>query len=154
AAVVGLFEETIAKVAALAVLMGVIAGQGGSAGMQTVAILTRGMALGEVDRGTGWRLLRKEFLLGLANGVLIGATVGVITYLWKGQIMLGVAAFVAMVINLVIAGVTGVTIPLVVRSLGKDPALISGIFLTTMTDVLGFGILFLLAHWMLPQISR
>jgi magnesium transporter len=153
AAVVGLFEETIAKVAALAVLMGVIAGQGGSAGMQTVTILTRGMALGEVDRETGWRMLRKEFLLGIVNGALIGATVGIITYLWKGQLMLGVAAFAAMLLNLIIAGVTGVAIPLVVRFLGKDPALISGIFLTTMTDILGFGLLFLLAHLLLPGVT-
>jgi len=152
AAVVGLFEVTIAKVAALAVLMGIIAGQGGSAGMQTVTIITRGMALGELDRSLGWRLLGKETLLGLANGILIGATVGVITYLWKGQILMGLAVFLAMAINMVIAGASGVAIPLLVRKLGKDPALVSGIFLTTVTDVLGFGLMFALAIWLLPEI--
>ncbi len=148
AVVVGFFEATIARVAALAVLMGVIAGQGGSAGMQTVTIITRGIALGEVAPRQGWRLLVKEFLLGAANGVLIGATIGLITYVWKGEFLMGVAAFLAMLLNMVVAGVSGVVIPLAVRGLGKDPALASGIFLTTVTDVLGFGFLFLIARWL------
>ncbi|MGB2983176.1 MAG: magnesium transporter [Candidatus Bipolaricaulia bacterium] len=152
AVVVGLFEQTIAKVAALAVMMGVIAGQGGSAGMQTVTIITRGMALGEVEKRKGWRLLTKELLLGAANGVLLGATVGAITYVWKGEILLGVAVCIAMWLNLVIAGIAGVVIPLGVQSLGKDPALASGIFLTTVTDVLGFGLLFVIARLLLPGI--
>jgi len=152
ALVVGLFEETIAQVAALAVMMGVVAGQGGSAGMQTVAILTRGMALGEIDRERGVRLLIKEVFLGVANGLLIGATVGLITVLWKGEVLLGVAVCLAMWINLVVAGVGGVLIPLAVRGLGKDPALASGIFLTTVTDVLGFGLLFVIAKLLLPGV--
>ncbi len=152
AVVVGVFEETIAKVAALAVLMGVIAGQGGSAGMQTVTIITRGMALGELEPRAGWRLLSKEALLGIVNGLVIGATVGIITYVWKGDYWLGVAACLAMLFTLVVAGVTGVVIPLGLRGIGKDPALASGIFLTTLTDVLGFGFLFLLARLFLPGI--
>ena len=152
AVVVGLFEATIAKVAALAVLMGVIAGQGGSAGMQTVTIITRGIALGEIAPRQGRRLLVKELLLGAANGALIGATIGLITYLWKGEFLMGVAAFLAMLLIMVIAGLSGVAIPLAMRSLGKDPALASGIFLTTVTDVLGFGFLFLIAKWLLPGI--
>jgi len=152
AVVVVLFEETIAKVAALAVMMGVIAGQGGSAGMQTVTIITRGMALGELEGDKGWRLLTKELLLGAVNGVLIGATVGLITYLWKGELLLGVVVCIAMLLNLIVAGVSGVVIPLVVRSLGKDPALASGIFLTTVTDVLGFGLLFVVARFLLPGV--
>jgi magnesium transporter len=152
AVVVGLFEATIAKVAALAVLMGVIAGQGGSAGMQTVTIITRGIALGEIEPKQGRRLLAKELVLGAANGVLIGATIGVITYLWKGEFLMGVAAFLAMLLNMVIAGACGVVIPLVVRTMGKDPALASGIFLTTVTDVLGFGLLFVIAKLLLPGV--
>jgi len=147
-----MFEATIAKVAALAVLMGIIAGQGGSAGMQTVTIITRGMALGELDKARGWRLLGKETLLGIANGVLIGATVGLITYLWKGELLMGIAVFLAMTVNMVVAGASGVAIPLVVRRLGKDPALVSGIFLTTVTDVLGFALMFVIAIWLLPGI--
>jgi magnesium transporter len=152
AVVVGLFEQTIAKVAALAVMMGVVAGQGGSAGMQTVTIITRGMALGEVEHREGWRLLSKELFLGVANGVLLGATVGAITYLWKGEFLLGVAVCVAMWLNLIVAGVAGVVIPLGVQRIGKDPALASGIFLTTVTDVLGFGLLFVIAKLLLPGI--
>ena len=152
AVVVGLFEATIAKAAALAVLMGIIAGQGGSAGMQTVTIITRGMALGELDRTRGWKLLGKETLLGVANGILIGATVGLITYFWKGELLMGLAVFLAMTINMIIAGASGVAIPLAVRRLGKDPALVSGIFLTTVTDVLGFGLMFAIAIWLLPGI--
>jgi len=152
AVVVGLFEQTIAKVAALAVMMGVIAGQGGSAGMQTVTIITRGMALGEMERRMGWGLLRKELLLGVANGVLLGLTVGGITYLWKGEVLLGVAVCLAMWLNLVVAGIAGVAIPLAVQGLGKDPALASGIFLTTVTDMLGFGLLFVIARLIVPGI--
>lgn len=152
AVVVGLFEATIAKAAALAVLMGIIAGQGGSAGMQTVTIITRGMALGELDKARGWKLLGKETLLGVANGILIGATVGLITYFWKGELLMGLAVFLAMTINMIIAGASGVAIPLAVRRLGKDPALVSGIFLTTVTDVLGFGLMFAIAIWLLPGI--
>ena len=152
ALVVGIFEVTIAKVAALAVLMGIIAGQGGSAGMQTVTIITRGMALGELDKARGWKLLGKETLLGVANGILIGATVGLITYLWKGELLMGIAVFLAMTVNMIVAGASGVAIPLVVRRLGKDPALVSGIFLTTVTDVLGFGLMFVIAIWLLPGI--
>jgi len=148
ALVVGLFEQTIARVAALAVMMGVIAGQGGSAGMQTVTIITRGMALGELHPDKGWRLLGKELLLGAANGLLLGGTVGAIAYFWKGEILLGVAVCLAMWANLIVAGVAGVAIPLGVQRLGKDPALASGIFLTTLTDVLGFGILFVVAMWL------
>jgi len=152
AVVVGLFEQTIARAAALAVMMGVIAGQGGSAGMQTVTIVTRGIALGEIERRQGRQLLAKELLLGVANGVLLGATVGAITYVWKGEFLLGVAVCLAMWINLVVAGIAGVAIPLGVRKLGKDPALASGIFLTTVTDVLGFGLLFVIARLLLPGI--
>ena len=152
AVVVGFFEATIAKIAALAVLMGVIAGQGGSAGMQTVTIITRGMALGELERRKGWRLLLKEIGLGLANGAMIGLTIGIVTYLWKGEFLMGVAAFLAMLLNMVVAGASGVVIPLAVRAMGKDPALASGIFLTTVTDVVGFGLLFLIAKWLLPGV--
>jgi len=152
AVVVGLFEQTIARVAALAVLMGVIAGQGGSAGMQTVTIITRGIALGEIAPRQGRRLLTKELLLGAANGAFIGVTVGAITYVWKGEYLIGIAAALAMLLNMIVAGVSGVVIPLAVRGLGKDPALASGIFLTTVTDVLGFGLLFLIAKWLLPGI--
>lgn len=153
AVVVGLFEDMVAKVAALAVLMGVVAGQGGSAGMQTVTIMTRGIALGDVDHAKGLRLLGKEALLGMINGLLIGLTVGLITLVWKGDLLLGVAMFGAMTLTLAVAGAAGALIPLLVRALGKDPALASGIFLTTITDVLGYAVLFILAWLLLPELG-
>jgi magnesium transporter len=152
AVVVGVFEATIAKVAALAVLMGVVTGQGGSAGIQTVTILIRGIALGEVSKGKGWRLLGKETFLGILNGLAIGTTVGAVTFLWKGNPYLGLVVFLAMTFNLVAAGMAGTLIPLTLRALRIDPALASSIFLTTVTDVFGFGFLFLLARLFLPEL--
>lgn len=149
ASVVGAFESVISKVAALAIFMPIVAGQGGNAGMQTVTIVTRGIALGEVPKGTGWRILAKEFILGLCHGALIGATVGAIAYAWKGSFYLGLVAFLAMTFNMIAAGVAGAVIPLTLRALRLDPALASSIFLTTVTDTLGFffllglGLLFL-----------
>jgi len=152
AAVVGAFESTIARVAALAIFMPIIAGQGGNAGMQTVTIVTRGIALGEVPKGEGWGLLFKEVLLGLLNGIVIGAVVGLVAFLWKGEPLLGLVAFLAMVLNMLAAGIAGTVIPLTLRALRLDPALASSIFLTTVTDVLGFAFLFLLARLILPGI--
>ncbi|HHK67229.1 magnesium transporter [Candidatus Acetothermia bacterium] len=152
AAVVGAFESTIARVAALAIFMPVIAGQGGNAGMQTVTIVTRGIALGEVSKGEGWHLLAKEILLGLLNGIIIGVVVGVVAFVWKGELYLGLVAFLAMGLNMLAAGIAGTVIPLTLRALRLDPALASSIFLTTVTDVLGFAFLFVLARLILPAI--
>jgi len=152
AAVVGFFESTIATVAALAILMPIIAGQGGNAGMQTVTIITRGIALGEVPKGIGWKLVAKELLLGILNGIALGIMVGIVAFLWKGSLYLGLVAFLAMVSNLIVAGVAGAVIPLTLRALRLDPALASSIFLTTATDVLGFASLFVIAIWLLPEI--
>lgn len=138
ASVVGAFESVIAKFAALAIFMPVIAGQGGNTGMQTVTIVTRGMALGEVPRGEGWHLLRKELLTGLLKGILIGAVAGLAAYLWKASPYLGGVVFLAMTLNLLIAGLAGAVIPLTLRALRLDPALASSILLTTITDTLGF----------------
>ena len=152
ALVVGFFEQTIVKVAALAVAMGVIVGQGGVSGMQTATIITRGMALGEIDRRRGFRLFGKEMLLGLANGLLLGGTVGLIMYAWKGDALLGVAVSIAMLLNVVVAGMIGVLIPMLLRAIGKDPAVASSIVLTAITDALGFALLFILAGLLLPAL--
>ncbi|RLE35710.1 magnesium transporter, partial [Candidatus Acetothermia bacterium] len=125
---------------------------GGNAGMQTVTIVTRGIALGEVPKGVGWRLLGKEILLGLLNGMAIGAIVGVVAFLWKHSPYMGLVAFLAMALNMLAAGIAGTVIPLTLRALRLDPALASSIFLTTVTDVLGFGFLFILARLILPGI--
>lgn len=142
AGVVALFEGTIAQVTALAVLMPIIAGQGGNAGSQTVTVVVRGIALGEVRPGEGWRIVLKEGLLGAVQGIVIGVIVALIAALWQGDPTLGLVVALAMVFNLILAGVFGALIPLGLRFVGADPALASTIFLTTVTDICGF--LFLL----------
>lgn len=138
AATVGLFENVIAQWTALAIFLPIVAGQGGNAGMQTLTIIIRDLALGELAPGDGRKALLKEFVLGLVNGLAIGLTVGVIGWIWKGSITLGLVAGTAMVLNQIAAALSGVLIPLGLKSLKLDPALASSIFLTTVTDVLGF----------------
>jgi magnesium transporter len=138
AAVVNLFEGTIAKWTALAVFLPIIAGQGGNAGMQTLTVIIRDLALGEISPGEGRKALLKEIVLGLVNGFAIGVVVGVIGYFWKGSATLGVVAGAAMLLNQLAAAMSGVVIPLGLKLLRVDPALASSIFLTTVTDVAGF----------------
>jgi magnesium transporter len=151
AAVVGWFEETIAKWTVLAVFLPIVAGQGGNAGMQTLTVIIRDLALGEVSPGDGRKALVKELTLGVVNGIAIGLVVGLIGYLWKGQIMLGIVVGLAMVLNQIAAGVCGVLIPFGLRAAKVDPALASSIFITTVTDVAGFffflGLATLLFRW-------
>ena len=138
AAVVGLFEGTIAKWTALAVFLPIVAGQGGNAGMQTLTVIIRDLALGKLTPGDGRRALLKEVILGLFNGLAIGLIVGVVGWLWKGSAVLGVVAAVAMLLNQLAAGISGVLIPLGLKWCRLDPAMASSIFLTTVTDVAGF----------------
>ncbi len=136
--VVGLFEETIAAWTALAVFLPIVAGQGGNAGMQTLTVIIRDMALGELAPGDGRRALLKEIALGLANGIAIGLVVGLAGWWWKGSPVLGLVAGLAMFLNQLAAGLSGVLIPFGLRWCRVDPALASSIFLTTVTDVAGF----------------
>ena len=138
ALVVGLFEGTIAKWTALAVFLPIVAGQGGNAGMQTLTVIIRDLALGEITPGDGRRALVKEIILGLLNGLAIGLVVGLVGWWWQGSLLLGLVAGAAMFLNLLAAAASGVLIPLGLKSLRLDPALASGIFLTTVTDVAGF----------------
>ena len=136
--VVGLFENTIAKWTALAIFLPIVAGQGGNAGMQTLTVIIRDLALGELAPGDGRRALVKEIILGLLNGMAIGIVVGLIGWWWKGSLTLGLVAGAAMLLNQIAAAMSGVLIPLGLKSLRLDPALASSIFLTTVTDVAGF----------------
>ncbi|MEO7167253.1 MAG: magnesium transporter [Chthoniobacterales bacterium] len=136
--VVGLFEDTIARWTALAIFLPIVAGQGGNAGMQTLTVIIRDLALGEISPGDGRRALLKEITLGLLNGVAIGLAVGLIGWMWKGSILLGVVAGAAMLLNQIAAAAAGVMIPLGLKAVRLDPALASSIFLTTVTDVAGF----------------
>ncbi len=138
AAVVNLFESTIGAVAMLAVFLPVVAGQGGIAGTQTVTLVVRGLALGEVPLQSGWRLLGREMLLGLLHGIALAVVAGALGWLWKGSIGLGAALAIAMVGNLLVAALTGAGVPLLLRRLSIDPAVSSAVFVTTFTDVFGF----------------
>ena len=136
--VVSLFEGTIAKWAALAVFLPIVAGQGGNAGMQTLTVIIRDLALGDITPGDGRRALLKEMTLGLLNGLAIGAVVGLVGWLWQRSPLLGLVAGAAMFLNQLAAAFAGVVIPLGLKAVRLDPALASSIFLTTVTDVAGF----------------
>ncbi len=136
--VVGAFESTIDKLTALAVFMPVVAGMGGNAGAQALAVTVRGLALGEIDPQEGKKALMKEVAVGSLNGIAIGVVVGILAYLWQGRFFLGIVAGIAMLLTLIMAGIAGVAIPLGLKALGQDPALASTIFLTTVTDIMGF----------------
>lgn len=149
ASVVGLFEGVIQRFAVLAVFMPVIAGQGGNAGSQTVAIVIRSIALEEVKVTDRLRTLSQESWLGLIQGLFIGVLVGMITYFWQGQLLLAVVVSLAMILTMVAAGIAGVLIPLALQTVGLDPALSSNIWVTTVTDVFGFLFLLGIASWIL-----
>jgi magnesium transporter len=136
--VVSLFENTIAQYAALAIFLPIIAGQGGNAGTQTLTIIVRSIALGELPEKQRRSILTKEIMVGLLNGLAIGLVVGGVSWIWRHEFALGVITFAAMVLNMITAGIAGVLIPLGLKALRIDPALASAIMLTTVTDVVGF----------------
>jgi len=138
ASVVGLFEETIAKFTALAVLLPVVAGQSGNTGSQALAVTLRGLALREIRLGQWPRVTLKEAGVGVLNGVAVALVTGLGVFLWSGSMGLCLVIAVAMVLSMAIAGVTGALIPIVLTALGQDPAQSSSIVLTTVTDVVGF----------------
>ncbi|PZN31842.1 MAG: magnesium transporter [Proteobacteria bacterium] len=137
--VVGLFEATIEKIVALAVLMPIVASMGGIAGSQTLVLIVRGLALGQVgDANARWLLVR-EIAVAALNGAVIATLVGTAAALWFGQWAVGAIVFAALMINLFAAALAGVGVPLVMRRLGIDPALGGSVVLTTVTDVVGFA---------------
>lgn len=138
--IISLFEGTLEKVAVLAVFMPMIAGQCGNAGIQTATIVVRSMALGELDGKVIFRLLRKEWALSLIKGLIFGTILGLVAWLWKGEPVLGLIAGTSMALNMLVAGTTGVVLPLTLRRLGYDPATIAGVFDTMLTDLMGFVI--------------
>ncbi len=150
AAVVGLFESTIAKFTALAVLMPVVAGQSGNAGAQALAVTMRGLALREISVRHWVRVVFKEINVGLLNGLAIAVTTGVAVYFWSGSFGLALVIAASMVLSMIAAGFSGAIIPIALTRMGQDPAQSSTIVLTTVTDVVGFfsflGIATLLAQ--------
>ncbi len=138
ASVVGLFRGTISKIVLLAVYMPIVAGMGGNAGTQTLAVVVRGLVLKEIDLKHGWKVLRREISAGVINGIINGAIVAAVAVFINQSPMLGLVIGLAMVINLVIAGLFGTIVPLILKALGSDPASSATVFITTATDVFGF----------------
>ncbi len=136
--VIGLFDTTIEKQVALAILMPIVASMGGVAGSQTLTLVIRSMALGQLNQQNQRWLLRKEILVGASNGLIWAVAIAFVTYLWFNNVMLGVLIGAAIVINLIAAAFAGVIIPLLLKRFGTDPALSGGVLLTTVTDVVGF----------------
>jgi magnesium transporter len=153
AAVISLFQGTIERVAAVAIFMPMIAGQAGNAGIQTATIVIRSMALGEVQIDDLFRLLRKEWTLGLIKGTIFGCVLGLIAWLWQGNAVLGVIAGGAMFLNMFVASTTGVMLPLILRRIGIDPATIAGVFDTMVTDLMGFIIYLGLATLLVSKLT-
>ena len=137
-AVIGLFQDTIDKVVALAVLMPIVASMGGIAGNQTLTLVIRGMALGQVGASNARWLLSRETIVGFINGSIWSVVVGVVASYWFNDTSLGLIIASAMVINLILAGVAGASLPMILQRLNIDPALSGGVILTTLTDVVGF----------------
>jgi magnesium transporter len=135
---IGLFDTTIEKQVALAILMPIVASMGGVAGSQTLTLVIRSMALGQLnDKNQRW-LLKKEIAVGASNGLIWAIAIAIVTIFWFSSWQLGLLIGVAIIINLVAAALAGVTIPLALRRLGIDPALSGSVLLTTVTDVVGF----------------
>jgi magnesium transporter len=138
AAVVGLFEGTIDLFPVLAVFMPIVAGMGGNAGTQTLTVVVRGIALGELTWSNSRKALLKEVVVGLGNGIVLGATAALVVWLVRGNPTLGLVLGMAMIINMFVAAAAGTLVPLGLRAASIDPALASSVFITTMTDMFGF----------------
>lgn len=138
AMVIAQFESTIQKVVALAALMPIVASMGGNAGTQTLTVAVRALATKELSSSNAWRLITKEFLVGSINGILFAILMGGIAWFWYNDIKLGIVIGAAMIVNLMAAGLSGIAIPVVIQRMGLDPATSAAVFLTTITDVLGF----------------
>ena len=138
ALVINLFESTIVKVVALAMFLPVVAGQGGIGGTQTLTLVIRGIALGDIPGRRARGLVAREVFLGLIHGVVLGVLIGLLAYVWKQNWLLGVVVGVALAGNMVVAGLIGACTPLALRILKLDPALGSAVVVTTVTDVVGF----------------
>ncbi len=136
--VIGLFGATIEKMVALAILMPIVASMGGIAGSQTLTLVIRGMALGQIGKSNSHRLLLKEMWVGVWNGIIWATVIAGVAGLWFQNIQLGFVIAAAIIINLVIAAISGATIPLMLKRFGADPALSGSVVLTTVTDIVGF----------------
>lgn len=149
ASVIGLFEATIEQMVALAVLMPVVASMGGNAGNQTMTVTVRALAMRDLGAANAFRVIGREAMVGLANGLVFALLLGTVVYFWFGNDELGLVIAAAMVVNFLVAALAGILIPLTLDYLDIDPAVASGVFVTTVTDVVGFfAFLGLAALWL------
>ena len=152
--VVALFEDTISQITALAVFMPIVAGMGGNAATQTLTVIVRGIALGELTWGNSRKALLKEAAVGVGNGVVLGLVAALVVWVTRGNPVLGLVLGAAMVINMFVAATAGTLVPLGLRAANVDPALASSVFITTLTDVFGFfsfrGLATVFARYIVP----
>jgi len=153
--VVGLFSDTLEAVVALAIYMPIIAGMGGNASAQAMAVAVRGISMGNVNKNLVWQVVRREWLVGVTSGIIIGIITASIALMWQRNPMLGLVIFLALLINHTLACTTGAGIPFIMKRLGFDPAQSATIFATTVTDVAGFfsllGLAKLFMYYLLPH---
>jgi len=147
--IISFFEGTIEQIVALAVLMPIVASMGGNAGTQTLTVTVRALAMKDLTPTNAMRVVGKEFLVGSINGIIFAILTGAVAWFWFDSQALGLVIAMAMIINMVVAGLAGTTIPLVLEKNGIDPAIASSVFLTTITDVVGFAAFLGLAAWLL-----
>lgn len=147
ASVIGLFDHTIERIVALAVLMPIVAGMGGNAASQTMTVTVRALATKDLDIYNAWRIIRREMGVGFINGVIFAILIGIVSAVWFEDPNLGGIIAAAMVINMFVAAVGGIMIPLLLDRLGADPAVASAVFVTAVTDVIGFFAFLGLATW-------
>ncbi len=145
--VIGLFDATISQMVALAVLMPIVASMGGNAGTQTMTVAVRALATRDIETINPTRFITREGLVGLINGLLFASIIGVVAIIWFGSTELGIVIALAMVVNMLAAGLAGILIPLALDRAGADPAIASTVFVTTVTDVVGFFAFLGLAAW-------
>ena len=148
-AVIAFFDATIEQIVALAVLMPIVASMGGNAGTQTLTITVRALATRELTATNALRLVNREVVVSMANGAALALLIGIIAALWYGEIGLGGVLAAAMIINMVVAGLAGTLVPLGLHRAGIDPALAATVFVTTVTDVVGFFVFLGLGAWLL-----
>jgi len=147
--VIGMFDATIEQMVALAILMPIVASMGGNAGTQTMTVAVRAIATNDLMPMNAWRVVSRELLVGFVNGILFAIIIGVVAYLWFGLETLGYVIAGAMVVNMIVAALSGILVPMTFEKMDIDPAIASSVFVTTVTDVVGFfAFLGLAALWL------
>ena len=136
--VIGIFDATIEQLVALAILMPIVASMGGNAGTQSLTVAVRAIATKDLTGSNVWRVITREISVGAINGLIFAVVMGIVGVIWFGSPALGYVIALAMIINMIVAGLAGTAIPVILEKMGIDPALASGAFVTTVTDVVGF----------------